>query len=156
MAAFDTVQNLLDGNRICRLLLRFAYFQLTWVVDAYKAVVAKERVQNKACRPVGKGDATVAINLYLEAKRKVSGVALRRSRLLGHCRTGRRWAALAGRAPLLILVFPHIADTIVYVLSHLPWLRLMISKGRTTPLQTRPFKRSKLGWTNIVQTLSES
>ncbi|KAK5367235.1 hypothetical protein LTS13_008088 [Exophiala xenobiotica] len=120
VTAFDTVQNLLDGNRICRVLLRFACFQLTRVIDAYKAVVADDRVQNKARRPVGNGDATVAINLYLEEKRKVSGVALKRSRLLGHCRTGRRWAVLAVRAPLLILIFPHIADTIVYVPFHPP------------------------------------
>lgn len=135
VTAFDSVQNLLDGNRICRVLLRFACFQLTRVINAYKAVAADDRVQNKARRRVGKRDvriqnkarrrvgnrdATVAINIYLKAKRKVSGVALKRSRLVGYCRTGRRWAVLAGRAPLLILIFPHIADTIVYVPFHPP------------------------------------
>ena len=100
VAAFDTVQDLLDGSRICRLLLRFAYFQLTQVIDAYKAVAATNRVQHKARRDVGHGDASVAIDLYLEKKRKVSGVALKRSRLLGYCRTGRRWANLVGRADI--------------------------------------------------------
>jgi hypothetical protein len=120
VAAFDTVQNLLDGNRISRSLLRFECFQLTWVIDAYKAVAADDRVQNYARRRVGNGDATVAINLYLEAKRKVLGVALKRSRLLGYCQTDQRWAVLAGRAPLLISIVPHIADTIVYVPFHPP------------------------------------
>lgn len=134
VTAFDTVQNLLDGNRICRVLLRFARFQLTWVIDAYKAVAADDRVQNKARRSFENGDATVAINLYLEAKRKVSGVALKRSRLLGYCGTGRRWAVLAVRAALLILIFPHIADTIVYVPFHPPLVETHNFQRQNNPI----------------------
>ena len=115
ITALDTVQDLLNGNRICRLLSRFAYIYLAWVVDAYKAVAAADRVQGKASRNVGQRDASVAIDMYLKAKRKASGEQLKRSRLLGYCRTGRRWAVLAGSSPISVFVFPRIAETIVYV-----------------------------------------
>lgn len=118
VAALDRVQDLLDGKRICRLLLRFAYLQLAWSVDAYKAVAAADRVQHKGKRKVGHRDTTVAITLYLETKRKVSGKEVPRNRLLGHCRTGRRLTALAGRAPLLVFILSEVADTIMYVLLY--------------------------------------
>jgi len=122
IAALDTVQDSVKGNRICRLLLRFAYIHLAWVIDAYKAVAATDRVQGKVSRSVGQRDASVAIDMYLKAKRKVSGKELKRSRLLGYCRTGRRWAVLAGRSPIMVFVFPQIAETIVYVPPSSPLL----------------------------------
>ncbi|KAL2419250.1 hypothetical protein ABEF95_001819 [Exophiala dermatitidis] len=115
VAALDRVQDLLNGNRVCRLLLRFAYLQLAWSIDAYMDVAADDRVLRRVRRKVGHRDATVAIDLYLETKRKVSGQEVKRSRLLGYCRTGRRWAVLAGGAPLFVLIFPQMADTIMYV-----------------------------------------
>lgn len=104
IAALDAVQELLKGNRIRRLLLRFALIHLAWVIDAYKAAAAADRVQGTVSRSVGQRDASVAIDIYLKAKRKVSGEELKRSTLLGYCRTGRRWAMLAGRSPIMVPV----------------------------------------------------
>jgi len=64
---------------------------------------------------VGIRDATVAIDMYLKAKQDISGEPLKRSTLLGYYRTGRRWADLAGSSPLLVFIFPQMAETIVYV-----------------------------------------
>jgi hypothetical protein len=113
MATLDTVLDLLEGNRVCRLLSRFAYIQLAWLIDAYKAAAATDRVQGKVRRRVGQRDVSVAIDLYLQAKRKVSGETLKRRQILGYYRTGRRWRVLAGRAPISVFIFPRIADTIV-------------------------------------------
>lgn len=44
VAALDRVQDLLHGNRVYRLLLRFIYLQLVWSINAYKAVAAADRV----------------------------------------------------------------------------------------------------------------
>ena len=109
VAALDMVQDLLHGNRICRLLLRFAYHQSAWSVDAYKVAAAADRVQHKCKRKVEHRDAAVAITPYLETKRKVSGKEVPKNRVLGYCRTGRRLTALAGQAPLLVFVFSHVA-----------------------------------------------
>ena len=115
VVALDMVRELLKSNRLCRLRLRFACVLLTWSIDAFKAVAATDRAERKVSRSVGQRDATVAINLYLEAKQKVSGEKLERSEVLRYCRAGRRWAELAGRSPLSVFIFPQIADTIVYV-----------------------------------------
>jgi hypothetical protein len=119
VVALDMVRELLKSNRLCRLRLRFACVLLTWSIDAFKAVAATDR-ERKVRRSVGQRDATVAINLYLEAKQKVSGEKLERSEVLRYCRTGRRWAELAGRSSLLVFIFPQMADTIVYVPFHTP------------------------------------
>jgi hypothetical protein len=126
--ALDTVQDILKGNRICRLLLRLAYIHLAWVIDAYRAVAATDCVQGKASRNVGQRDASVAIDMYLKAKRKVSGEVLKRSKLLGYCRTGRRLAVLAGQSPIMVFVFPQMAETIGYVPPSSPL-------GRDSPLR---------------------
>jgi hypothetical protein len=120
VVALDMVRELLKSNRLCRLRLRFACVLLTWSIDAFKAVAATDRAERKVSRSVGQRDATVAINLYLEAKQRVSGEKLERSEVLRYCRIGRRWAELAGRSPLLVFIFPQIADTIVYVPFHAP------------------------------------
>ena len=122
--AFDTVQGLVKGNRIRRLLLRLAFIHLARVIDTYKAVAAADRVQGKASRNVGQRDASVAIDIYLREKRKVSSEEIKRSRLSGYCRSGRRWAELAGPTPILVFVFPQVAETIVYVPPLLPPLSL--------------------------------
>jgi hypothetical protein len=44
MAALDMVQELSKGNHICRVLLRFAYVQLAWAIDAYKAMATTDRI----------------------------------------------------------------------------------------------------------------
>ena len=108
------------GNRVCRLLSRFAYIQLAWLIDAYKAAAATDRVRRKVRRRVGQRGASVAIDLYLQTKRKVSGETLKRRQILGYYRTGRRWRVLASRAPISVLIFLQIADTIVYVFLHPP------------------------------------
>lgn len=119
MAALDSVLNVLKkGKQACPLLSRFAYIRLSWLLDALKAAATTDRVQRKVRRDVGHGDATVAINMYLRIKGKVSGKTLTRSEISRYYRTGRRWRVLAGRSPLLVLIFAQIAGTIVYVFLH--------------------------------------
>ena len=113
VAAFDRVHDLLKDRRNSGLLLRFAYIHLTWVIEAYKTVAATYRIEGKVSRNVGHGDATVAIDLYLDMKRRSSGEEIKRSQVSANCRTGRRWVTLTGRSPLLAFVFSPIADTIV-------------------------------------------
>jgi hypothetical protein len=59
IATLDSVQGLLKGNRIRHLLLRFEFIHLAWIIDAYKAVPAAERVQGKMSRHIWQLDASV-------------------------------------------------------------------------------------------------
>jgi len=138
MTALNTVQDLLKSNRICRLLLRFACILLALIIDAYKAVAATNRVQSKVSRTVGQRDASVAIDMYIQAKQKASGEELKRSSLLGYCCAGRHWAALAGQSPIMVFVFSQMTETIVYVppSSFPSWFKLTTFKGRIILLET--------------------
>jgi hypothetical protein len=71
IAAFDTVQNLVNGKHIYRLLLRFAYIHLVRVIDIYRAAAARDRVKGQVSRGVGQRDIAVAINMYLEPRRRI-------------------------------------------------------------------------------------
>jgi hypothetical protein len=108
--------------------LRFAYIHLVRVIDIYRATAAKDRVEGQVSRGVGQRDITVAIDMYLAAKKKDSKGGLSRTKLLDYCRRGKRWSFLAGPSPISVFVFAHAADTIVYVLPPLPHL------GRDSPL----------------------
>jgi len=83
IAAFDKVRDLSTSKNIGRLMLRFAYIHLRRVIDAYRAVAAKERIERQVGRKVGQSDASIAIDMYLEAKRGCSGEKLKSSKLCG-------------------------------------------------------------------------
>lgn len=50
IAAFDTIQGLVNGKHIHRLLLRVAYIHLVRVIDIYRAAAAKDRVEGQVSR----------------------------------------------------------------------------------------------------------
>jgi hypothetical protein len=119
IAAFDTVQNLVNGKHIYRLLLRFAYIHLVRVIDIYRAAAAKDRVEGQVSRGVGQRDITVAIDMYLAAKKKDSKGGLSRAKLLDYCRRGKRWSFITRPSPISVFIFSPAADTIMYVLPPL-------------------------------------
>jgi hypothetical protein len=88
------------------------------VIDIYRATAAKDRAEGQVSRGVGQRDITVAIDIYLAAKKDSKG-ELSRTKLLDYCRRGKRWSFLAGPSPISVFVFAHAADTIVYVLPPL-------------------------------------
>ena len=118
VAAIQRVNELREDKHSSRLLLRFAYLQLTWEIEAYKTVAATDRIEGRSKRSRGQRDSTIALDLYLAAEQRISKKA--RNAVTTDCRSGRRWAALVGRSPLLIFVFPEAADTIVYVAPPFP------------------------------------
>jgi len=61
-------------------------------------------------------DATVAINIYLRAAGRANRWEVHKPTSLGN-----RWAALAGRYPLLLAMYRDVAERIMYISScHLP------------------------------------
>jgi hypothetical protein len=112
IAAFDIVQNLVNGKHIYRLLLWFIYIYLVRVINIYRVAAAKDRVKGQ----VRQRDIIVAIDMYLVAKKKDSKGGLSRTKLLDYCRRGKRWSFLTGISPILVFIFSPAADTIVYIL----------------------------------------
>ncbi len=120
IAAFDMVQHLVNGQEVHRLILRFVYIHLVQVIEAYKATATKDRVEGQVSREAGQRDISVAINMYLKAKEKMSQEKFSRQKLLDYSRRGKRWSCLAGPSPISVFLFPRAADTIVYVLPPPP------------------------------------
>jgi hypothetical protein len=86
-------------------------------------MVTKDRVEGYYSREAGYRDITIAIDMYLVAK-MISGGGLSRSKLLDYCRRGRQWFFLARLSPILVFIFSHVADIIIYVfplILVLPW-----------------------------------
>ena len=117
IAAFDTIQNLVNRKHIYRLLLRFIYIHLVRVIDIYRAAAAKDRVEGQVSRGVEQRDITIAIDIYLAAKDSKGGLS--RTKLLNYCRRGKRWSFLTGPSPISVFIFSPTADTIIYVLPPL-------------------------------------
>jgi hypothetical protein len=67
-------QNLVNGKHLYRLLLRFAYIHLVWLIGIYRAAAARDRVEGLISRGVGQRDITVAIDMYLAAKKEDCGL----------------------------------------------------------------------------------
>jgi hypothetical protein len=109
----------IEGSKNLRLILRFAYIHLVQVIEVYKATAAKDRVKGQVSREVGQRGISVAINMYLKAKEKISKEKFSRQKLLDYSRRGKRWSCLARPSPILVFLFPRAADTIVYVLPAL-------------------------------------
>ena len=89
------------------------------MIDIYKAAAAKDRVKGQVSRGVGERDSTIAINMYLAAKKRDSKGGLSRSKLLDYYRRGKRWSFLTGPSPISVFVFSPAADTIMYILPPL-------------------------------------
>jgi hypothetical protein len=76
---------LVNGKYIHRLLLRFVYIHLVQVINIYRAAATKDRVEGQVSQGVGERDSTVAIDIYLAAKKKDSKGGLSRTKLLDYC-----------------------------------------------------------------------
>lgn len=68
----------------------FPYIHLVRVIDICRAAAAKDRVEGQVSRGVGQRDITVAVDMYLAAKKKGSKGGLSRIKLLDYCGRGKR------------------------------------------------------------------
>jgi hypothetical protein len=95
-----------------RLLMRFAYAQLIRAIDILKTAARRDQFHSRTRLKVGHGDATIAIDTYLSARRNN---CLSRAQLLEYVRKGTRWSRLAGPYPIILCIYSAKAETIMYV-----------------------------------------
>jgi hypothetical protein len=96
-----------------RLRLKFSYVQLIWAIDSLKVAATKDRLHSHVRRKPGYSNASLAIDIYLYAKRNISGDILSRGQLSEYRRIGKRWSQLASISPLQLSVYSDIAETIM-------------------------------------------
>jgi hypothetical protein len=115
VTAFDEVHRLAKGGRGPRLPSRFSYLQLKYAFDALNAAVTRDRVRGLGRRKRGYSNASLAIDIYLNAKRNASGENLSRENLSEYRRVSTRWYQLIRTSLLQLSVYSDVAETIVYV-----------------------------------------
>jgi hypothetical protein len=95
-----------------RVISRLAYIQLTRMLAALRKKIQDERRHGLLVGERSQRDATIAIGIYLRATRTAN-----RGEVSKFTTLGKRWTALAGRYPLLLVTFTDVAERIMYVQS---------------------------------------
>jgi hypothetical protein len=133
VAAFDTLDNLRCYQGITRLVKRFAYVYLKYVINIHKAAARKDRCHGHTPREPGHSDTTIAIDTYLSAK---GTNGLSRAQLLEHMRKGTRWYTLA--EPHLIILPPIYGESRNYQVC------IPVFQWPMQPIQDLPCSRNNL------------
>jgi hypothetical protein len=136
IAAFDMLHSLSSHKDTTWLFMRFAYVQLIRAIDIFKAAARRDRSHSRTPRKVGHGDATIAIDTYLSARRNNS---LSRAQLIEYVRKGTRWSRLAGPYPIILCIYSAKAETIMYCTYPLFYL---YSIFKTYPIQETTIRLS--------------
>ncbi|KAF0330496.1 hypothetical protein GQ607_002375 [Colletotrichum asianum] len=110
-AAFRFVDNIVDTCDM-HWLSRIAHLHLTRML-AYLTSTVKADRENGLLRPVvGRGDASIALDVYRHSQSSESGDGALRQ-IKRRLRIARRWVDLTGGSLLLVLAFSDKADTVI-------------------------------------------
>jgi hypothetical protein len=115
ITAFDAVRFPpfpLKRTRESRLFSRFAYIQLINTIDSLKEALAVHRHSGLA---EGRADASIPLDIYLEAKGIPLNSPKLRNKLSKYTTIGRRWSELAGPSPFWLALYSDRAETIMCV-----------------------------------------
>ncbi|KAL2173984.1 uncharacterized protein P884DRAFT_188255, partial [Thermothelomyces heterothallicus CBS 202.75] len=90
------------------ILSRLAYIRLADVFDSLEKIVASDqRNEQLPARRPGYSNASVAIDIYIQAQEQVS---LSRDEVKQRKRVARRWRTLAGPSPIFVIIYSKAAE----------------------------------------------
>ncbi|KAI1506286.1 hypothetical protein F5X99DRAFT_415523 [Biscogniauxia marginata] len=112
IGAFQILDRVIVGTQGSYLLRRLAYVQYMRLSDLLKDIARSERDKG-ARRKSGRGDASVAIDIYQSGQEKHPHDEELRRKIYERRRTGRHLQTLAGPSPLFLLVYSSVAETII-------------------------------------------
>jgi hypothetical protein len=141
-AAFEAVDDAIAGDESGPLLSRLAHAWLPQMLASLREIIRRNRRDGAVFSTVGRGDATIALNIYLRTQRSVSDLPPRRM-IERRVRLGRRASILAGRSLLLLVTYSDKTETLMYVHALERWqsaLTCSLKEGTPT-LQMRPSRR---------------
>ena len=120
-----------------RVALRLAYIQLARMLAALRMKIQDDCRHGLLVGERSQRDATIAIDIYLRATGKAN-----RGEVSKPISLGKRWTALAGRCPLLLITSTDVVERIMYVQSYQVSIFLCHShfKARKLACQIRGLK----------------
>ncbi|KAK0739031.1 hypothetical protein B0T21DRAFT_284027 [Apiosordaria backusii] len=84
---------------------RLAYVELVSVLDALKRSIQKDRKMGLLKSSIGRRNAVVAMDIYVQAQKIKTDPKAIRKQLNNRVSIGKRWARLCGNSPLRLLFF---------------------------------------------------
>ncbi|KAB5536148.1 hypothetical protein GE09DRAFT_1249711 [Coniochaeta sp. 2T2.1] len=108
---FARLDSILGSAESTPLMIRLAYVQWARMLDRLLEIIERDRRSCLVQRTSGRGDASILIDVYLAIKGGVSGVW--REHFWRVTRVARRWAALGGPFPLLLITYSEEAEKIM-------------------------------------------
>lgn len=115
ITAFKLIDAIITGPT-SYLLRRLAYLELIQLFALLEALIKDERKRSLFKGRAGRGNATIAIDIYLRAQDKSLCTTRRkclRSELKERKRIGQTWSCLSKASPLLVLVYSEATEQIM-------------------------------------------
>jgi hypothetical protein len=114
VTAVDKVHSLVRTRRDSRLKLRLAFIELQYAIGAIKVTAASLPLRGLRRRR-GYSNASLALDVYLNAKKSDSGDVPTRQILSEYSRVSSRWSELAAGSPLQACIYADKAETIMCI-----------------------------------------
>jgi hypothetical protein len=109
---FARLDSILASAESTPLMRRLAYVQWARMLEMLLQIIARDRRNCLVQRTSGRGDASILIDVYLATK---GGGSEGWQEHFGRVtRVARRWAALSGLFPLLLITYSEEAENIMY------------------------------------------
>ncbi|KAI0410847.1 hypothetical protein F5X98DRAFT_358684 [Xylaria grammica] len=91
-------------------MLRFAYIRLSEAINTHDMSLIKQRRDGSFKGKRGQSNASVAMDIYLQAQEKPRAS---RAVLSEAVRTGKRWLCLVRRSPVELGLYPPLAESVI-------------------------------------------
>ncbi|KAF3060434.1 hypothetical protein CFAM422_011326 [Trichoderma lentiforme] len=109
IAAFTAIDCIILGTPNELWKLRLAYVRLARISSLLLSIIASGRRKGRVPRGVGKGNASILIDLYMKAQNEQTSTELR-VQIQKRLRIARRWADLIGGSIFLAVVYSNKAE----------------------------------------------
>ncbi|CAH0020151.1 unnamed protein product [Clonostachys rhizophaga] len=113
IAAFEIVDRVIRGQDGTYLLRRLAYVQLMRMFTTLESIIRAERESGQVPREPFYRDATIAIDIYMQAQEDCSHPDDLRREVKERKRASRSWSSLSGPSPLFTMIYSDAAEAIV-------------------------------------------
>ncbi|KAM5347527.1 hypothetical protein ACJZ2D_017211 [Fusarium nematophilum] len=113
VAAFHFLDSIINDGNHPRQLSRLGHVALTSMLDRLKGAIGASRRQGRLKSRSGHRNASIAMDLYLDAQGAISNRAQAKKQLNRRLQISRRWTELAGGCPLLLVIYSDAADRLI-------------------------------------------
>lgn len=121
IAAFSAIDRIILEKPNDLWKLRLTYVRLARISSLILSLIATGRRKGRVQRGVGKGNASILIDMYMKAQKDRTSTEMR-VQIQRRLRVARRWADLIGGSLFLAVVYSNKAEVAMYVTAAFQWI----------------------------------